>query len=532
LRKEEKLGLLKSDHEEQMTQLELQNNAPNEMMFAKRDVEKITQQFPTVYDEMGKKRNSGVESLGDVRWGTHVCQFYRTKEDLIDILVPFFKAGLENNELCIWVTSNPFTVDDAKIALEKIVENLGYYVKKGQIEILSDNQWYTKNGKFDAIDVLAGGIEKEKQALQNGFDGLRITGDTFWIGKQVWNSFKEYEETVNRVIGTHRMLAICSYSLEKCGFSELVDVISNHQFALMKRNDSWEIIRSSGWEQTEKEMKSLMKFLSENPNPVLRMARDGTLLYANKASEPLLDAEGCHINECVVNECKKIVLDTLATQERQHAEVKGKNDRVFYVTFTPIPDVDYVNVYAFDITERKRAEETVRESEERYRILFDEALDGICLADAETGFIIDCNQALADLVCRERAELIGQPQTILHPPYNDQATFSPTFRQHLTSEEGKTLETQVATRTGIIRDVEIKAIHLNFHDRKMLHGIFHDITERKKMENELKKEIDELERYKIVTVGRELNMIELKKEVNTLCEKLGEKPRYNITNEK
>jgi len=149
-----------------------------------------------------------------------------------------------------------------------------------------------------------------------------------------------------------------------------------------------------------------------------------------------------------------------------------------------------------DISERKKAEEMLRESEERYRILFNEALDGICLADAETGLIIDCNQALADLVGRERAELIGQSQTILHPPYNDQAPFSPTFRQHLTSEEGQTLETQVVTRTGIIRDVEIKANHLNLQGRKMLNGIFHDITERNKAEDALRRSE---EKYRMVT---------------------------------
>jgi len=41
-------------------------------------------------------RSSGIDIIGDVPWGTHFCQFYQTKEDLMDILVPYFKAGLEN----------------------------------------------------------------------------------------------------------------------------------------------------------------------------------------------------------------------------------------------------------------------------------------------------------------------------------------------------------------------------------------------------------------------------------------------------
>jgi len=138
-----------------------------------------------------------------------------------------------------------------------------------------------------------------------------------------------------------------------------------------------------------------------------------------------------------------------------------------------------------DITEHKLAEEALRESEEHYRILFDEALDGICLADAETGFIIDCNQALLSLVGRERVKLIGQSQTILHPPNNKKAAFSPTFEQHLNDKEGKTLETQIITANGDIREVEIKANQVNIHGRKTLQGVFRDITERKQAEEEL-----------------------------------------------
>ncbi len=46
-------------------------------------------------------RKTAIGVVGNVPWGTHFCQFYKTKEDLIDILVPYFKAGLENNEFCI-----------------------------------------------------------------------------------------------------------------------------------------------------------------------------------------------------------------------------------------------------------------------------------------------------------------------------------------------------------------------------------------------------------------------------------------------
>jgi PAS domain S-box-containing protein len=189
-------------------------------------------------------RKTAIDVVGNVPWGTHFCQFYRTKEDLVDILVPYFKAGLENNEFCMWVTSEPLNAEDAHKALKMEVRNLDDHIEKGQIEILDYSQWYTKPGGFDADEVLQGWIEKEKQALEKGFDGLRFTGNTFWLEKSDWGKFTNYEATVNEVIGKYRMLGICTYSLDKCTASEIIDVVSNHQFALVRQDGEWKTIES------------------------------------------------------------------------------------------------------------------------------------------------------------------------------------------------------------------------------------------------------------------------------------------------
>jgi len=48
-----------------------------------------------------RTRKSGIGGIEDIPWGTHFCHFYQTKEDLTDILVPYFKAGLGSNDLCL-----------------------------------------------------------------------------------------------------------------------------------------------------------------------------------------------------------------------------------------------------------------------------------------------------------------------------------------------------------------------------------------------------------------------------------------------
>jgi PAS domain S-box-containing protein len=201
--------------------------------------------------EEDRLRRSGIEVVGSVPWGTHFCQFYATKEDLIEALVPYFREGLQAHEFCMWVTSAPLQVEEATQALRIAVPDLDQYINSGQMEILDYTQWYTKKGAFDAGIVLQGWMDKLQAALQRGFEGLRLTGNTFWLEQSDWDDFYRYEEVVNSVIGQHRMLAVCTYSLEKCGAKEIIDVIDNHQFALIKRAGRWEIIESAHRKKTE-----------------------------------------------------------------------------------------------------------------------------------------------------------------------------------------------------------------------------------------------------------------------------------------
>jgi len=133
-----------------------------------------------------------------------------------------------------------------------------------------------------------------------------------------------------------------------------------------------------------------------------------------------------------------------------------------------------------DITERRRIEQTLKASEQKYRKLFEEAMDAIFVADAETGILIDCNRAATALTGKAKSELIGMHQRFLHPPEESAGKFSKTFKQHRTSKEGVALENQIITKNGEIRDVTIKANLFEVNGKKMLRGVFRDITESKK----------------------------------------------------
>jgi PAS domain S-box-containing protein len=359
------------------------------------------------------ERKSGISILGDVPWGTHLCYFYQTKQDLVDILVPYFKTGLENNEFCMWVISEPLTVEEARAELQRAVKDLDQYNKKGQIELLHFGQWYTRAGKFDPDKVLRGCLDKERQARENGFEGLRISGSTIWTEHEEWNSFSDYEATVNNEIHNYHMLAICSYCLDKCDPQEIMDVFGTHQFALVGRDGKQAMIESAERKRAEealRESEERFRAIVENaPFGYYRVGRDGLWQYVNPVWERM---HGLSSEEVIgkpfeitqppdsVGEARELVKRALAGEtivgEFSRLTREGNTE---YHSFNIQPvkhRAGIVGIEGFinDITERRRMEEALRASEELYRVLFERNLAGIMQTSLD-GRILNCNEAFA-----------------------------------------------------------------------------------------------------------------------------------------
>jgi PAS domain S-box-containing protein len=194
----------------------------------------------------GNLRTSGIEIIGDVPWGTHLCQFNQTKEDLMDILTPYFRAGLENNEFCFWGVSQASGVEEAKEALRGSVSDIDAYLEKGQMEIASCSPGSVSKDAFNSEKIVSGWILKLNQALANGFSGLRVAVDTSWLKGRDPENLANYEKKVNSVLRNHNIIALCLYSLDTCSAADIIEGACNHQFALIKREGKWARIENSG----------------------------------------------------------------------------------------------------------------------------------------------------------------------------------------------------------------------------------------------------------------------------------------------
>jgi signal transduction histidine kinase len=181
----------------------------------------------------------GVPGIDKVPFGIHVCHFYRTREDLVDALAPYFAAGLGNNESCIWVT--PFSPDEAAAALGRAPVGLDAAVGKGQMQIVDAETWHARTNGNDESAVVQFWLREEEKALSKGYQGLRSAVDTSFLYADDWDTLMNYEGAVGDAIRDHRILMLCSYDGHKCQATSVLEAVRTHQHALDRRDVNWEI---------------------------------------------------------------------------------------------------------------------------------------------------------------------------------------------------------------------------------------------------------------------------------------------------
>jgi len=444
-----------------------------------------------------KNRKSGIEILDDFPWGTHFCLFYEKKEDLLDILIPYFKAGLENNEYCMWVTSELLNQNDAEKALRKAIPNFEQYLKRKQIEILPHYEWYFKNNEFNLQRVLNAWIEKLNYAINKGYDGLRVTGNTAWLESKDWKSFIDYEEEINKVISNYQMMAVCTYSLEKCGPYEILDVIHNHQFALLRREGKWEYFKSMEQikaEQQLKESEEKYRLITESiSDPLHVVDAELKVIYLNPAFIEWLKVLG--LNHEIIGktpaEAFPFIGENVTKEYQEFFKSKKEhfledstvlnNKRIFTETkkIPVLKDGKVIQIITIvrDVTERKEIELKLRESEQKYRNLVETSSMGLLELDIRKGMVVYINPRLLEIVGYTQDELISNGMFY-------KAIYPDDYKKITKSDEDKDIEFRIINMEGKIKWLSGRTLHHYNEQGKLvyLRLWLQDITERKELE--------------------------------------------------
>ena len=421
-----------------------------------------------------KKREIGIDLMGDASWGSHFCLFYQTKQDLIDVLLPYFKAGLENNEFCIWVISELLDKMEVREVIGKVLPHFDRYLERGQIEIVPYDKWYPKD-TFSLQRVRNAWIDKLDQALAKGFDGMRMSVNTAWLERKDWKELTDYEEKVDNTIGNYPMMALCTYSLDNCGTSELIDVFGKHQSALIRQNGTWQIIESS-------KRKEIRDTLQKKTNDLAERVKELNCLYgiSNLVEKPGISLEeilqgtvdliptawqypeitGAQINLEHQTFKTKNYKETIW---KQSAAIIGKDGRIgtlniCYLEERPRNEEgpflkeerNLINAIAKrlgNVVEHKQIGIALEESREKLTSIFRSCPDGITVSDLK-GNIIECNRATLDMHgFSAKKEIIGKSAFELIAPKDQQRALQ-NMKKTLQKGSIRNVEYTLMTRDG------------------------------------------------------------------------------------
>ena len=217
-------------------------------------------------------RDSGIRLMGNMPWGSHICVFYQTPRDLLESVANYFRAGLDNNEFCLWAISGPITIRQARESLRDLIPKFDKRHSSGQIELIPGRDWYLRGVNFDLERITSGWSRKLSAALESGYDGLRISGNAFWVATNQWDDFSEYEAELNRSVVGQKMLVLCTYQLNAIRAGDILDVARAHKCTLARRNGDWEFLETPELIQARLEISRLNGALDVLLKPFPRFA--------------------------------------------------------------------------------------------------------------------------------------------------------------------------------------------------------------------------------------------------------------------
>ncbi len=179
-----------------------------------------------------------------------------------------------------------------------------------------------------------------------------------------------------------------------------------------------------------------------------------------------------------------------------------------------------------DITERKKSEIAIFDVEKRFRLLFEQSPEGIIVIDPQNGKFLEFNETAHRQLGYSREEFSRLRISDIEVAETNEETL---LRITKVMREGRDdFETKHRTKQGDIRNILVTAQFTEMMGCHVYHCLWRDITERKLAKQAVEEKIDELQRFQKLTVGRELAMIELKKEINGLLKKSGQEEKYRI----
>ena len=234
-------------------------------------------------------------------------------------------------------------------------------------------------------------------------------------------------------------------------------------------------------QQAQEEIIRLASFPRLHPSPVIELNSSGEVTYANPVAEKLFpDLISMGRSHPLLMDCK---IFNEFRQSKQQADVIREVEvgRATYELHAHyIQGLDLVRIYVMDITEHKRLEWQLAEREALFSAIFNQTSIGIELIDPETLRFVEANPAACRMLGYSHEEFLSLRLADTQADLNEQALLA-VVRQ-VDEAGGMTMENRHRCKNGDFLDVEINSRMLDLPGKRLLVGVWSDVTKRKRQE--------------------------------------------------
>ncbi len=188
---------------------------------------------------------SGLDGIGPLDWGTHLCHVYSSANDLLDTVLRFLRAGLEGGERCVWVVARPLDALKARTAMEESLPSLPRHEARLQIQVLWPWEVFSSRAAVDPEELAGAWRARADRARRDGFAGLRIAQASTAFEVMSEPARAAYELALHRSVQSQNIVALCSYPLDLCTSGTAIEGALCHHCALLKEEDRWMALESA-----------------------------------------------------------------------------------------------------------------------------------------------------------------------------------------------------------------------------------------------------------------------------------------------
>lgn len=458
-------------------------------------------------------------TIYDLMPGDHLCCIYETEEEHRALVTPYLRKGLELGQKVMYIVDT-HTAETILGYLGDDGVDVKQYLECGQLLTLTQNESYMRNGLFSPDDMINLLRSETEKALSEGYTALRVTGEMTWALHGLPGSERliEYEIKLNNFFPGSKCLAICQYDKRRFSPTILMDVLHTHPIAVLGTkvydnpfyippaemlSQELPAVKLNRWLRYLTERKQVEKALKES------MQRLQTVINHTAAVIWAIDKDGIYTffegkglevmrlksGEIVGQSLFEIYADNKQIIEDARRALTGET---FY-SCTEVGSITWENRYvplmddrgdvtgaicvAVDVTDTKRMQQALFESEARYRYIVENVPTGICEIDLSQFKFIHVNDVMCDILGYTEDEFLAINPAVLFAGKSKKHVIERINKMKTGKKVPVPFEYKIKTRDGRELWVMLNS-RIIYEDGKPVRTITiaQDISERKRLE--------------------------------------------------